>query len=160
MCSVILLAVASACEPKENPVLSNEQFRGERYTANQLLTPAQNHEVVDALRATAVGMPTEPLTAAPDSVRWSDVRAAANAAVNAAEMGLVSSSLEGTTWTFAILTQGGDPATLTVVRRDPPEMYLATATVGTFGERFDNAERLVREFRMAMRRFGSLKRPS
>ena len=117
-------------------------------------------ELVDALGATAVGMPTDPLTSAPDAVRWSDVKVAANAAIVAAEMGLRSATLKGETWTFEIETHGGEPATLTVVRRDPPEMYLATASVGTFGERFDNAERIVREFRMKMRKFGLLKRPT
>ena len=64
------------------------------------------------------------------------------------------------TWTFDIDTQGGEPAKLTVVRRQPPDMYYATATVGSFGERYTEAERIVREFRLAMRRYGALKRPS
>ncbi len=149
-----------ACQPKENPVLSNEQFPGEKHPSNVLLSNEQQADVVAALRATAVGMPTDPLTSAPNAVRWSDVKAAAHAAIVAADMGVVKSTLDGETWTFEIETQGGEPAKLTVVRRDPPEMYLATASVGTFGERFDNAERIVREFRMAMRRFGALKRPS
>ncbi|MSR70287.1 MAG: hypothetical protein EXS17_08085 [Phycisphaerales bacterium] len=167
MGGVVVLSVGAVvalccvgCQPKENPVLSNEQFPGEIYPSNVLLTQAQRGEVVAALRATAVGMPTDPLTKAPDAVRWSDVKAAANAAIVAAEMGLVKSTLDGETWTFEIETQGGEPAKLTVVKRAAPEMYLATATVGTFGERFDNAERIVREFRMAMRRFGALNRPS
>ncbi len=159
-CAMILMLCAVACQPKENPVLSNEQFAGEAYPSNALLSQAQRNEVVAALRATAIGMPTDPLTKAPDAVRWSDVKAAAKAAIVAAEMGVVKSTLDGTTWTFEIETQGGEPATLTVVQRDAPEMYLATATVGTFGERFESAERIVREFRMAMRRFGALKRPS
>jgi hypothetical protein len=39
-------------------------------------------------------------------------------------------------------------------------MYKAIAKVGVYGEEFDKAERWVREFRMAMRRLGKLKRPS
>lgn len=159
-CAAVALLCCVACEPKENPVLSNEQFPGEKYPPNVLLSNEQRAEVVAALRATAVGMPTDPLASAPNAVRWSDVKAAAHAAIVAADMGVVNSTLDGETWTFEIETQGGEPAKLTVVRRDPPEMYLATASVGTFGERFDNAERIVREFRMAMRRFGALKRPS
>ncbi|MSQ90847.1 MAG: hypothetical protein EXS01_05575 [Phycisphaerales bacterium] len=148
------------CQKQENPVLSNEQFPAERYPANVLLNPEQEGAIVAAMRATAEGMPTHPLTAAADAVRWSDVKAAASAAITAAEMGLKSSTLVGETWTFEIKTQGGEPAKLTVVRQDPPQSYLATATVGSFGEQFDNAERVVREFRMAMRRYGALKRPS
>lgn len=152
--------LCTGCQSRENPVLSNERFPGEKYSPNMLLNQAQRDEILDALRATAVGMPTQPLTSAPDAVRWSDVPAAANAAVSSAEMGVATSKLDGETWTFQIETQGGEPARLTVVRRAPPEMYLATATVGTFGDRYIEAERIVREFRMAMRRFGALKRPS
>lgn len=153
-------AVSVGCQPKENPVLSNERFPGEKYSPNTLLDESQSDEILAAFHATAVGVPTEPLTSAPDSVRWSDVHAAANAAISSAEMGIASSKLDGETWTFEINTQGGEPARLTVVRRAPPEMFLATATVGAFGEKYVESERIVREFRMAMRRFGALKRPS
>ncbi len=153
-------AIMLGCQPKENPVLSNERFPGEKYPPNMLLTEQQSAEVVSALRATAAGANVEPLTSAPDSVRWSDVPAAAEEAVSSAEMGVATSTLVAETWTFDLRTQSGEPAKLVVVRRPPPAMYLATATVGSFGERFTEAERVVREFRMAMRRFGSLKRPS
>lgn len=148
------------CQPKPNPVLSNERFPGEKYAPNVILDTQQSDDVVAALQATAAGMPTRPMTSAPDKVRWSDVKAAAWAAVKTSEMGVVESKLEGETWTFLIQTQGGEPAKLTVDRRPPPAMYYATATVGSFGERYNDAERIVREFRMAMRRFGALKRPS
>ena len=148
------------CQHKENPVLSNQQFPGEKYPANMLLDESQSSDVVAILHATVLGAPTEPLTSAPDQVRWSDVPAAANEAVGLAEMGVAGSKLDGETWTFNIDTQGGEPAKLTVVRRPPPAMYYATATVGSFGERHTDAERIVREFRLAMRRYGALKRPS
>lgn len=148
------------CEPKENPILSNEQFPGEKYPPNVLYTPQQEAQLIEAMRTTALGMPHEPLTTAPDDVRWSDVPAAARAAVVAAEMGLVSSTLSGDTWTFTGETTGSAPFELTVERRPAPYMYLATAKVGSFGQDATNAERLVREFRMAMRRLGALKRPS
>jgi len=164
---VQLIAVIAAvgvlcvgCQPKPNPVLSNEWFPSEKYPPNVLLNKQQRDEVVAAMQATAAGMPTIPLTSAPDAVRWSDVNAAAIAAVTAAEMGIAASKLEGESWTFSIQTQGGEPAKLTVDRRPPPAMYYATATVGSFGERYNEAERIVREFRMAMRRFGAMKRPS
>jgi len=162
LCAVLCASsfVAAGCQPKENPVLSNTKFGGEKYPPNALYSPEQEAQLVQAMQATAVGMPVEPLTSAPDAVRWSDVPAAANEAIGRAEMGLVSSSLAGDTWTFTIRTQGGGPGTLTVTKRPAPAMYLATAKIGTFGEREVEAERVVREFRMAMRRFGSLKRPS
>ena len=154
------LCIALGCQPKENPVLSNTEFEGEKYPPNALYSPEQEAQLVQAMQATAKGMPVKPLTSAPDAVRWSDVPAAASDAIERAEMGLVSSTLDGDTWIFVIRTQGGGPATLTVTKKPAPAMYLATAKVGTFGEREVEAERVVREFRMAMRRFGALKRPS
>lgn len=161
-CAVVCasLVVALGCQPKENPVLSNTKFDGEKYPPNALYSPEQGAQMVHAMQATAKGMPVKPLTSAPDAVRWADVPAAASEAIERAEMGLVSSSLDGDTWIFVIRTQGGGPATLTVTKKPAPAMYLATAKVGTFGEREVEAERVVREFRMAMRRFGALKRPS
>lgn len=162
--SSLVFAVAflliGGCQPKENPVLSNEQFPGEKYPSNILLDENQSSDVVAILHATVDGATTEPLTSARNGVRWSDVSAAANEAVSLAEMGVASSKLDGETWTFDIDTQGGEPAKLTVVRRPPPDMYYATATVGSFGERHTEAERIVREFRLAMRRYGAFKRPS
>jgi len=161
-CAVVCasLCVALGCQPKQNPVLSNTRFEGEQYPPNALYSSEQEAQLVQAMQATAKDMPVEPLTSAPDGVRWSDVPAAASEAIGRAEMGLVSSSLVGETWTFSIRTQGGGPATLTVTKRPAPAMFLATAKVGTFGEREVEAERVVREFRMAMRRYGALKRPS
>jgi hypothetical protein len=156
----MLCVLISGCQPKENPVLSNEQFPGEKYPSNMLLSESQSGDVVAILHATAQGAITDPLTSAAHGVRWSDVSAAANEAISLAEMGVASSKLVGETWTFDIDTQGGEPAKLTVVRRQPPDMYYATATVGSFGERYTEAERIVREFRLAMRRYGALKRPS
>lgn len=156
----LLCVSMSGCQSKENPVLSNQQFPGEKYPSNTLLDESQRNDIVAILHASAFGTTTEPLTSAPNGVRWSDVAAAASEAVKLAEMGVSRSKLDGETWTFDIDTQGGDPAKLIVVRRPPPEMFFATATVGSFGERYIEAERIVREFRLAMRRYGAIKRPS
>ncbi|MSR28615.1 MAG: hypothetical protein EXS03_03445 [Phycisphaerales bacterium] len=157
---VACIGTLAGCEPKENPILSNERFPGDVYPPNMLLNKAQEAQVITALQATAAGMPTSPLTDATDAVRWGDVRQAAGVAATLAEMGMLSSKLEGSTWTFRIETLSGAPVTLSVEERPPPLMYLATAKAGSFGEEFDKAERLVREFRMAMRRLGKIKRPS
>ena len=156
----VCACAVGGCQPKQNPVLSNTQFEGEKYPANALYSPTQEAQMVQAMQATAQGMPVTPLTSAPDAVRWSDVPAAASEAIERAEMGVVSSSLYGDTWIFVIRTQGGGPGSLTVTKKPAPAMFLARATIGTFGEREVEAERVVREFRMAMRRFGALKRPS
>ena len=155
----LLLVALFACQPKENPVLSNEQFPEDAYPPNLLLSPDAQQEAIAAMQATAQGMPTRPLEEAPDAVRWSDVMQAAGLAAKQAEMGLVKSTLASETWTFEIETLSGAPAVLTVGKLDPPKMYLATAKVGVYGEDHTKAERLVREFRMAMRRLGKIKRP-
>ena len=157
--AIALVATLAGCEPKENPVLSNEPFSEDQYPQNLLLDSAEQDEALAAMAATAQGMPTKPLEAAPDAVRWGDVKAAAGVAAKRAEMGLVSSRLSGETWTFSIETLSGAPVVLTVEKRPAPLMYLATAKVGVFGEDGTKAERLVREFRMAMRKFGQIKRP-
>ncbi len=152
-------ALLLACEPKENPVLSNERFPEDAYPPNLLLSADAEREAIAAMQATAQGMPTTPLEEAPDAVRWSDVKKGARIAAARAEMAVVKSSLVGETWTFEIETLSGGPAVLTVEKLEPPKMYLATAKVGVFGEDHTKAERLVREFRMVMRRLGKIKRP-
>ncbi len=156
----LCIATLVACESKVNPVASNDNFPGETYPGNRILSPEEEGVLIASMRATAQGMPVSPLDAAKDAVRWSDVRQAASLATGSAEMGLLESSLTDDQWVFQAETLGGAPATLTVEQRPPPLMYLATARVGVFGEEFDKAERWVREFRMAMRRLGKLKRPS
>ena len=157
--AIVSIAALAGCEPKENPVLSKERFPEDQYPQNLLLDSAEQDAALAAMSATAQGMPTTPLETAPDAVRWSDVKAAAGVAAKRAEMGLVSSALTGETWTFSIETLSGAPVVLTVEKRPAPLMYLATAKVGVFGEDGTKAERLVREFRMAMRKFGQIKRP-
>jgi hypothetical protein len=159
--AVCVLGLAGiGCESKVNPVASNQNFPGETYPANYLLNESDETAVVAAMQATAEGMPVSPLESATDAVRWSDVRQGVALATKSAEMGLIDSSLTNGQWVFRAETLGGAPALLTVEQLPPPLMYKAIAKVGVYGEEFDKAERWVREFRMAMRRLGKLKRPS
>ena len=45
----MLCVLISGCQPKENPVLSNEQFLGEKYPSNMLLSDSQSADVVAIL---------------------------------------------------------------------------------------------------------------
>lgn len=94
-------------------------------------------------------------------MRWSDVPLAASIAAGKAEMGVLSSSESESkdTWTFAMVTLDSAPVSLVVVRQPPPDMFLATATVGSFGERKAEAERLVRNFRMTVKDLGRKREP-
>jgi hypothetical protein len=155
----MLVAVGSlaGCPAKQNPVLSNERFPDERHDPQLIMDSAQRAEVVAAMQSTVgAGAALEPLTRAEGGMRWSDVPLAASIAAGKAEMGVLSSSESESkdTWTFSMLTLDSAPVSLVVVRRPPPDMFLATATVGSFGERKAEAERLVRHFRMTIKDLG------
>jgi hypothetical protein len=153
---VALLPVAG-CPSKQNPVLSNERFPEERHDPQLLLTPEDRSAMVSAMQSTVEGGPAPlPLARAKGGARWSDVPLAASIAAGKAEMGMVSSSESESkdTWTFSLLTLDSAPVSLVVVRRPAPDMFLATATVGSFGERRAEAERLVRNFRMTIKDLG------
>lgn len=152
----------AGCPAAPNPVLSNEQFAGEEHDARLVLSPRQDREVVSAMRtATADGAKPLALERAPDGVRWSDVPLAVSIAAGKAEVGVVSSdqSADGNTWTFRLVTLEAAPVSLVIERKPPPDMFLATATVGSFGERKAEAERLLREFRMTIKDLGRKRKP-
>jgi hypothetical protein len=161
-CALVALAPLAGCPSKQNPVLSNERFPGEEDDPQLIMDAQQRATVVAAMQSTlAGGEAPEPLTRAEGGMRWSDVPLAARIAAGKAEMGVLSSSESESkdTWTFSMLTLDSAPVSLVVVRRPPPDMFLATATVGSFGERKAEAERLVRNFRMTIKDLGRKREP-
>ena len=156
-CALAALVPLAGCPSKQNPVLSNERFADERHDPQLIMDSAQRATVVAAMQSTvAGGAAPQPLTRAEDGMRWSDVPLAASIAAEKAEMGVLSSSESASkdTWTFSMVTLDSAPVSLVVVRRPPPDMFLATATVGAYGERKAEAERLVRHFRMTVKDLG------
>ena len=156
-CATLALAPLAGCPSKQNPVLSNERFAGETHDPQLIMSGAQRADVVAAMQSTvAGGAVPQPLTRAEDGMRWSDVPLAASIAAGKAEMGVLSSSESASkdTWTFSMITLDSAPVSLVIVRRPPPDMFLATAMVGAFGERKAEAERLVRHFRMTVKDLG------
>ena len=152
----------AGCPSKQNPVLSNERFADERHDPQLIMDPDQRATVVAAMQSTvAGGAAPQPLTRAEDGMRWSDVPLAASIAAEKAEMGVLSSSESESkdTWTFSMVTLDSAPVSLVIVRRPAPDMFLATATVGSFGERKAEAERLVRHFRMTVKDLGRKREP-
>lgn len=161
-CALAAAAILGGCPSKQNPVLSNERFPGEKHDPTLIMDAAQRSDVVSAMQATAAEGPApQPLTRAEDGMRWSDVPLAARIAAGKAEMGMLSSSESQSkdTWTFSMMTLDSAPVSLVVERRPPPDMFLATATVGSFGERKADAERLVRHFRMTVKDLGRKREP-
>jgi len=156
-CALAALVPLAGCPSKQNPVLSNERFADERHDPQLIMDSAQRATVVAAMQSTvAGGAAPQPLTRAEDGMRWSDVPLAASIAAEKAEMGVLSSSESESkdTWTFSMVTLDSVPVSLVVVRRPPPDMFLATATVGAYGERKAEAERLVQHFRMTVKDLG------
>jgi hypothetical protein len=161
-CALMVVASLAGCPSKQNPVLSNERYPGEKHDPQLIMDSQQRATVVAAMQSTvAGGAAPEPLTRAEGGMRWSDVPLAARIAAGKAEMGVLSSSESESkdTWTFSMLTLDSAPVSLVVVRRPPPDMFLATATVGSFGERKAEAERLVRNFRMTIKDLGRKREP-
>lgn len=162
MCACAAVAALAGCPSKQNPVLSNERFPGEKHDPALIMDANQRMQVVAAMQSTAAGgAAPQPLTRAEDGMRWSDVPLAASIAAGKAEMGVLSSSESESkdTWTFSMMTLDSAPVSLVIVRRPPPDMFLATATVGSFGERKAEAERLVRHFRMTVKDLGRKRGP-
>jgi len=156
-CALVALAPLAGCPSKQNPVLSNERFPDEKHDPQLIMDSQQRATVVAAMQSTvAGGAAPEPMTRAEGGMRWSDVPLAASIAAGKAEMGVLSSSESESrdTWTFSMVTLDSAPVSLVIVRRPPPDMFLATATVGSFGERKAEAERLVRNFRMTVKDLG------
>lgn len=161
-CALAALAALAGCPSKQNPVLSNERFPDERHDPQLIMSDAQRAEVVAAMQSTvAGGAAPQPLTQAEDGMRWSDVPLAVSIAAGKSEMGMLSSSESQSkdTWTFSLVTLDSSPVSLVIVRKPPPDMFLATATVGSFGERKAEAERLVRNFRMTVKDLGRKREP-
>jgi hypothetical protein len=162
VCVLASVVPLAGCPSKQNPVLSNERFPDERHDPQLIMDSAQRTAVVSAMQSTVAGGPApQPLARAEDGMRWSDVPLAASIAAGKAEMGMLSSSESPSkdTWTFSMVTLDSVPASLVVVRQPPPDMFLATATVGAYGERKADAERLVRHFRMTVKDLGRKREP-
>lgn len=102
--------------------------------------------------------PSERPTAAKSGVRWSDVPLALYWGAGAAEMAIVSSEETGNVIRFTLVSVRDEPATLVVERIEDDATagvtIRATATVGSFGQRTDEAILLEQEFRKALEGLG------
>jgi hypothetical protein len=149
-----LAAALTACAPERDPIEANELLSHEDQGAVAVLSPDEGDEAKAAMRAAFEGTPVERPTQAADGVRWSDVPAAAYWGALEVEMAIVRSAETPEGLRFELVTVREEPATLLVERVDAPERIRATATVGTFGQRTDDARALEVAFRTALEAFG------
>lgn len=109
-----------------------------------------------AAMKTVVAEPYDVPAPARDGVRWSDVWDAVYWASYDVDMAIVRSRSErdGDRIVFDLVTTRDEPGTLVVDRAPPPEGIDAVATVGTFGQRTDEARRLVERVKVRLVEFG------
>lgn len=148
---------------------------------NQPWSQAEQARALAAMQSVARGhTPSEVPGRAPHGVRWSDVRFAADLAATDTEMAILRieplredvgvSRIEplrappagspareedpGSGWRFVLVTIGDAPGELIVLRRYPPVIYQARASIGVFGDRDDLADNLLDAFDTRMRELG------
>ncbi len=146
----------AACARERDPITANELLGpDDDGTAVAVLTPEEGLEAREAMRAALAGTPIErPRRADEDGgpgVRWSDVPAAAYWGAVESEMAIVRTVEIPEGLRFELVTVRDEPATL-IVHRD--ERIRATASVGSFGQRTDEARALEIAFRTALEAFG------
>jgi hypothetical protein len=157
-CTVLLLVAgltAVGCAPERDPIEANELLGPDDQGAVAVLTPEEGADARAAMRAALAGTPIErPRRADEDGgpgVRWSDVPAAAYWGAVESEMAIIRTVEIPEGFRFELVTLRDEPATLTVERGD---QIRATASVGSFGQRTDEARALEVAFRTALEAFG------
>jgi hypothetical protein len=88
------------------------------------------------------------------TVRWSDVPQAALFACDEIEAAIVQTSKADWGVTFEIRTVEDFPGELVIYRQPEPEVYMARATIGLYGDRTAKAAELLEAFDDQMRAFG------
>ena len=151
-CSFAMLMFV-ACSPKSDPVSTNEVLAPGDEAAVRVITPAQDRELIEAMLPVVHGDVEHPAPAR-DGMRWKDVPEAARIAADAVDMAIVTKQLDDGTWRFHVVTARDEPGELVVERRPSPTVVFATASVGAFGERGDDAKRYVEEFMRVLRLLG------
>ncbi len=119
-----------------------------------MLTAAEETAVLDLMRSAAVTERAERPSAAQHGIRWSDVPSGVYWGGVACEMAIVETQREDGRYRFRMVTVRDEPVELVVERRDPPEILVMRATVGSLGDRPAEAKRLVSEVRKALEALG------
>lgn len=168
----LLAALAVGCAPPA-AVTTNLVLAGQEDPAvpallqearqKQLLSPADQAEVLSALKSVARGeRPVDPPRRAPGGLRWLDVVPAVEEAVKLTEA-IVVKKFRGDdrrSWRFLILTIEHYPGEVIVRRVDGKDLYETDIWIGRFpnaAHQVARAEKLRREIDRQMKRLGRQK---
>lgn len=130
--------------------------------ATRMLDRRARGEVLAAFASLPYGE-IPPLPAS-EGLRWIDLDRAARDALPRAGVAIVSTRLDppeadgtfaATRIVYELITLGDEPGRLEIERRDGPDAYAASATVGLLADRDDLAGRILAELAASMRAFAS-----
>ena len=161
--AVILTVVLPGCSsPEPMTAESNLRLTDEEAKIRWTIDRRDHGQILKAMRSVAPDhRPAERPAPAPHGVRWGDVPAAAFYAAQEAEMAIIrtepevdAANDEVRRFTFTLRTIDDRPATLVVERKPEPDIFVATATCGRFGDQEAWAARLVEAFEKKMIAFG------
>jgi len=120
-----------------------------------VLNGARQAKIASSFRSLAAGYRATRITwSAPDGMRWSDVDAAVVFACDDAEMAVVDWTNTPESWTYRLKTTDDEPGTLIVTRAGGHATYEAHASIGLYGQRNEDAQRLLEALRKKMLAFG------
>ena len=155
---MLTCGLLAGCSGKaQNPASFNMQMGPDDQFSNRVLSPAEADEVITILKESVDGPTNDPARPAEYGVRWNDVRLAASRAGGQLELAIVSIEEldDGETKRISMISIGDTPVELTVRRKPPPEIYVASARAGLFDDKTTLAADLVVRFDESMRLYGA-----
>lgn len=155
-----LCLVATACKTPE-AVESNVREPGESPSINRRLSEEEQHAMVDAMAAAQSPAQREaarPLQAAGDAGRWSDVPTVVRKAASDCEIGVVREDRIEGGLQYQLRTIGDEPGTLVVKGDRANGVEAVEASIGEFGQRRSQADRLVQAFHRRLREWARVPR--
>lgn len=158
LCALILMLTGnSGCGSQPFAATTNKYIPGEPDTQpHRVLNASEQIQVASSFHATATGQVAHrTIGPAAGGIRWSDLDLALSYACDDVEMAVVHTTLHEWGVECQLRTIDDYPATLTVERIDDGSTYNATAVVGRFGDRFDQAEALLAALDRQWHAFGS-----
>lgn len=149
-----MASLLAACSPRPDPVTANRRLEPGDEVAVTILDERGQAILIESMRAAV--RTSDPIlpTAAPHGVRWSDVPNAVADAAGACDLAVVRREETPSGYRFTLVSNRDEPATLEVTRGNAPGDISATASVGSFAQRPEEAKRLVEEFDRFLRAYG------
>ncbi|MCE9618319.1 MAG: hypothetical protein K8R92_00210 [Planctomycetes bacterium] len=160
---LVTLLCGACAETKTQPIVtSNDVFPGDLPTVDRELSSRESQRVIDAMASTRRPQDiseARPFETSPKG-RWSEVPLAAILGSKFVEMAVVNWVVEPDGVRFTIVALNNDAGEL-LVKGDPMHgVTSATATLGLFDERPQDADLLVESFYSHLHTLGAVPRPA